>query len=172
MPTSAAGSDGPPGRRLSAARAATSAPAATLAACGFTLIELLVVVAIIAIASGGMVFALRDSASTQLDREAQRLASLLDAARAQSRASGRAVRWIPAEGGFRFDGLAADALPTRWLDGSTRAATAMPLVLGPEPLIGPQEVTLVSSADPTRRVRVATDGLGPFAPQTDAKAAR
>ena len=60
---------------------------------GFTLLELLVVVAIIAIASAGVSFALRDSADTQLEREAQRLAALLESARAQSRTSGRPVQW-------------------------------------------------------------------------------
>lgn len=132
---------------------------------GFTLIELLVVVAIVAIATAGVGFALRDSAYTLLDREAQRLASLLDAARAQSRASGRTVLWVPTTTGFRFDGLPADALPGQWLHTATRAATATPLVLGPEPVIAPQEVTLVSASDPSRRVRIATDGLRPFAIQ-------
>ena len=44
--------------------------AAGNSARGFTLIELLVVVAIIAIGSAGVSFALRDSAATQLEREA------------------------------------------------------------------------------------------------------
>ena len=60
---------------------------------GFTLLELLVVVAIIAIATAGVSFALRDSEATQLEREAQRLAALLESARAQSRSSGVPVRW-------------------------------------------------------------------------------
>jgi general secretion pathway protein H len=36
-------------------------------------------------------------------------------------------------------------------------------VLGPEPIIGPQAVTLSSGAQPGRSLRVATDGLRPFA---------
>src|SRR3954463_2541388 len=86
----------------------------------FTLIELLVVVAIIAIASAGVSFALRDSQATQLDREAQRLAALLESARAQSRSSGVAVRWYPVAGGFRFDGVPANSLPDRWLSETTQ----------------------------------------------------
>ena len=39
---------------------------------GFTLLELLLVVAIIAVASAGVSFALRDSGQTQLEREALR----------------------------------------------------------------------------------------------------
>ena len=55
--------------------------------------------------------AMRDSAQTQLEREAQRLAALLESARAQSRASGVPVRWQPTEAGFRFDGLPPENLP-------------------------------------------------------------
>ena len=36
------------------------------------------------------------------------------------------------------------------------------LVLGPEPIIGPQAVVLTSSLAPGRALRVATDGLRPF----------
>ena len=54
---------------------------------GFTLLELLVVVAIMALAMAGVGLALRDSGQTQLEREAERLAALLEAGRAQSRAS-------------------------------------------------------------------------------------
>jgi len=133
-------------------------------ACGFTLIELLVVIAIIAIASAGVTFALRDSADTRLEREAQRLAALLDSARAQSRSSGVPVRWTTTEGGFRFDGVTSRiALPTEWLYASTEARGQLPLILGPEPVIGRQEVLLTSSDSPARSLRVATDGLRPFA---------
>ena len=39
------------------------------------------------------------------------------------------------------------------------------LLLGPEPLIGAQQVLIVSQAHPERAVRVATDGLRPFSAQ-------
>ena len=45
----------------------------TKTAFGFTLLELLVVVAIMALATAGVGFALRDSAAGNLEREAQRL---------------------------------------------------------------------------------------------------
>ena len=45
-------------------------------------------VSIVAIASAGVAFAMRDSAQTQTEREAQRLSALLESARAQSRTSG------------------------------------------------------------------------------------
>ncbi|MDF1483725.1 prepilin-type N-terminal cleavage/methylation domain-containing protein [Ramlibacter sp. H39-3-26] len=134
---------------------------------GFTLIELLVVIAIIAFASAGVGLALRDGSQGGLDREADRLAALLEAARAQSRASGIAVRWVPVAGGFRFDGLPPGTLPAGWLDASTGVAGPGngTLVLGPEPLIGAQQVLLVSARQPDRVLRVATDGLRPFAVQ-------
>jgi general secretion pathway protein H len=137
--------------------------APTLAARGFTLLELLVVVAIIAIASAGVSFALRDSQATQLEREAQRLAALLESGRAQSRSSGIPVRWYATAGGFRFEGVPPNALPERWLSETTQVVGASTLQLGPEPIIGKQAVVLVSSGAPDRPLRIATDGLRPFA---------
>lgn len=131
---------------------------------GFTLLELLVVVAIIAFATAGVSFALRDTASVQLEREAQRLSAMLEAARIQSRSTGIPVRWYPVEGGFRFDGLAPAAHPDNgWLSATTQVQGSVTLVLGPEPIMGPQAVVLTSSAEPDRSLRVATDGLRPFA---------
>lgn len=130
---------------------------------GFTLFELLIVVAIIAIATAGVSFALRDSDATQLEREAQRLAALLESARAQSRSSGVPVRWHPTETGFRFEGVPPQALPDRWLAETTQARGNVTLILGPEPIIGRQQVILGSSTAPDRSLRIATDGLRPFA---------
>jgi general secretion pathway protein H len=129
---------------------------------GFTLLELLVVIAIIAIATAGVSFALRDSQAVQLEREAQRLAALLESARAQSRSSGAPVRWLPVAGGFRFEGAPPQTLPDRWLSDTTQVRGSAALLLGPEPIIGRQEVVLESSAAPGRSLRVATDGLRPF----------
>jgi general secretion pathway protein H len=121
-----------------------------------------VVVAIIAIATAGVSFALRDSESTQIEREAQRLAALLESARAQSRASGVPVRWTATPGGFRFDGVAPGTLPDHWLSPGTQVQGNTTLVLGPEPIVGRQEVVIASSNAPGRQVRIATDGLRPF----------
>jgi general secretion pathway protein H len=128
---------------------------------GFTLLELLVVVSIIAIASAGVAFAMRDSAQTQVEREAQRLAALLESARAQSRMLGIAVIWRSTGGGFRFDGLPKDALPGNWLDADTTATPTM-LELGPDPIIAPQTVTLGNARLAGVLWRVQTDGLRPF----------
>ncbi|WP_255357288.1 Tfp pilus assembly protein FimT/FimU [Xylophilus sp. Leaf220] len=129
---------------------------------GFTLLELMVVIAIIALSTAGVAFALRDGSQTQLEREAERLAALLDGARAQSRASGVPVRWRPTAQGFVFDGLPPGALPTGWLAPGVLVAGDAVLRLGPEPLIGAQQVLLYSAARPDRALRVATDGLRPF----------
>ncbi|HEY8047791.1 MAG TPA: GspH/FimT family pseudopilin [Ramlibacter sp.] len=129
---------------------------------GFTLIELLVVVAIIAIASAGVSFALRDSQSAQLEREGQRLAALLESARAQSRATGVPVRWQATDGGFRFDGLPPGTLPDQWLSPATHVQGNGTLVLGPDPIIGRQEIVIAESSAPDRQLRITTDGLRPF----------
>jgi len=163
MPTSAAGSSARC-RRKSGRRPGTT---------GFTLLELLVVIAIIALATAGVGLSLRDSGQAALDREAERLAALLESARAQSRASGVAVRWrVTPEGpgNFSFDGLPLGALPTAWLSGGITAQpigvdgrAAAALQLGPDPIIAAQQVLLTSQALPDRSLRVGTDGLRPFA---------
>lgn len=128
-------------------------------------------VALIAVASGLAALALRDPASTRLEQEAARLASLLESARTEARSLGLTVTWQPgsgdaaADGGgadFRFDGLpAADPLPTHWLSPGVVAQVvgAKALVLGPEPMIGAQRVILRLDA---QQAALATDGLGPF----------
>ena|SRR5450830_1069490 len=136
------------------------------ATAGFTLLELLVVVAIVAVVSAGVGLAMRDSSQVQLDRDAERLAALLESARARSRVMGSPVRWRANAGGFRFEGLPTSDLPEQWLDPDTEVvggAAAAPLLLGPEPIIGPQAVVLVSRAQPGKSVRLATDGVRPFA---------
>jgi general secretion pathway protein H len=134
------------------------------AALGFTLLELLVVIALIAIATAGASLAMRDSADSALDRDAQRLAALLETARAQARASERPVVWRTQPAGFVFDGLPPPGLPRQWL-ASTTQASAVPILLGPEPLIPPQAIALSSTTRPERRLWVVTDGLRPFTVQ-------
>ena len=147
---------------------------------GFTLIELLLVLLLIALVSGLVGLSLRDSGQASLEREAQRLAALLEAGRAEARATGVAVRFelvgrderptnpALADTQFRFVGLAPGSLPGsgtspgRWLDPAVAASidNATALRLGPEPLIGAQRISL--SLDGQTRV-LATDGLAPFA---------
>jgi general secretion pathway protein H len=49
--------------------------------------------------------------------------------------------------------------------GDSAAVGAVTLSLGPEPIIGPQELLLISSSQPGKSVRLATDGVRPFAVQ-------
>ena len=129
---------------------------------GFTLLELLLVVAIIAVASAGVSFALRDSGQTVLEREAQRLAALLESGRARSLASGVPVLWRVTPTGFVFEGLAAGSLPDAWLSQDVTVAGPAALLLGPEPIIGPQAVRLVLSKQRDQSLTVMTDGVRPF----------
>ncbi len=129
---------------------------------GFTLLELMVVVAIMALATAGVGLAMRDSTNSQLEREAQRLVALLESARAQSRMSANTVVWHATDTGFAFDGLPSAAMPSQWLGNDVREVVATHLVLGPEPIIGAQQLQLRSVAQPTLRVTIATDGVRPF----------
>jgi general secretion pathway protein H len=152
MPTSA------PGNR----HRLTRGPRAPSRRRGFTLIELLVVLAIIAIATAGVGLAMRDGSATRLDREARRLSALFESARAQSRMTGVAVVWHAVQGGFRFEGVPEGTLPAGWLHEGTMVHSAGRIVLGPEPIIGPQAVVLGSTEAPQRTLRIATDGVRPF----------
>jgi general secretion pathway protein H len=139
----------------------------SLSSAGFTLIELLVVVAVIAISAATISLALRDPAAAQLAREGERLAALFETARAESRATGLEVRWVPVQDAgddqFRFDGLPRQlALPRRWM-GEPLAVElgggARFIRLGPEPLIGAQRLQLSLGS---QRIELMTDGLAPF----------
>lgn len=129
---------------------------------GFTLLELLVVVAIMALATAGVGFALRDSTAGDLERDAQRLAALLESARAQSRMSGNPVRWHSTSTGFAFEGLPGSTLPDRWLYVDTRTTQTDMVNLGPEPIIGAQSIQVSSTSHPDRSLTVFTDGVMPF----------
>jgi general secretion pathway protein H len=151
MRTSAAGNKRPP------------APAR-----GFTLLELLVVVALIAVATAGVSLSLRDSADSALERDAERLAALLETVRAQARAHGMPVVWQTSSGGtgFEFAGLPPPGLPRTWLNSDTRAVPGVRVVLGPEPLIEPQALALSNANAPGKNLWVVTDGLRPFRVQS------
>ncbi|MEF7616406.1 prepilin-type N-terminal cleavage/methylation domain-containing protein [Aquincola sp. MAHUQ-54] len=135
---------------------------------GFTLIELLVVIALIAVAAGVASLALRDGSQVQLEREAERLAALLEGARAEARSAQLPARWEPTTGvdsdgtDFRFIGLPPSPdRPSHWMaDGVTvDIVGSLAVRLGPEPLIGAQRIVLRLG---DQRVDLATDGLGPF----------
>lgn len=132
-------------------------------AWGFSLLELLIVVSIIAVATAGVSLSLRDSAQATLEQEGERLAALLESGRARSRSSGVAIQWVVTDGGFRFQGPNPGDLSRPWLHPQTSVLwpNGQPrmLVLGPDPIIPPQSLTLVLEGN---SLVVNTDGLQPF----------
>jgi general secretion pathway protein H len=137
------------------------------------LIEVIVVMALIAIGTSLVALALRDGAQSRLDEEGARLSALLESARAEARASGITVRWMPSDANttdgtqFRFVGLPQGAeMPTRWLGEGVSAEIvgARALLLGPEPVLPAQRLVLHLD---DRRLVLASDGLAPFGPAAD-----
>ncbi|MCS4293690.1 general secretion pathway protein H [Comamonas sp. BIGb0152] len=132
---------------------------------GFSLMELLVVISLMALASAGVVFAMGDNSQDQLQREGQRLAAQLEAARAQSRASGQPVRWRADSQGFVIEGLQGGSRQGAWLHPPVAVRSSGDIILGPEALIGPQTVVLAYPGRSANSIAVATDGVRPFALQ-------
>jgi general secretion pathway protein H len=143
-------------------------------AAGFTLIEVIVVMALIAIGTSLIGLALRDGTQSRLDEEGARLTALLESARAEARASGITVSWVPAGAGatvddahFRFVGLPQGIeMPSHWLGEGVSAEVvgARALLLGPEPVLPAQRLILHLD---DRRLVLTTDGLAPFGPLID-----
>ena len=96
---------------------------------GFTLIEIMVVVVMIAVLSSILVIAIMPGDAALADKEARRLATLLELASAEARASGQGIAWSPERDGYSFwqrsdDGEWARFPDTsiyrrRWFDGQT-----------------------------------------------------
>ena len=133
---------------------------------GFTLLELMVVVAMIAITTAVVSFAIPDPSATRLEREAARLIALLESARTQARAGAMTVLWVPQPNGpeadYQFLGMPPALMPPlKWLEPDVKAevAGAKSIVLGPEPVIGAQSVILRLD---DKQIIISTDGLSAF----------
>ena len=131
---------------------------------GLTLLEVLVVLSIAARATAMAALALRDQGEQALQREGERLIALLEGQRAWSRSSGQAVRWVPVEGGFVFQGRAPTRPAERWLSQGVQVqwpptSAERALVLGPEPILAAQSVVLKLRE---QELRLSTNGLAPF----------
>jgi general secretion pathway protein H len=136
---------------------------------GFTLVELLMVLALIATCTTLLTLSLPEADHTRLQRDAQRLAAQLDAARAQSRASGQALWWQPTANGYRFlrqtrmDSPPRTTTQNPWLDPEVRMTQGPEsMLLGPEPVIQAYQLELTRG---NQRLRLASDGVGPFGVQ-------
>ncbi len=139
---------------------------------GFTLLELLVVLVIIGLATAGVSLALPDA--NPLERDAQRLAALLESARSQARATGMPVQWRATARGFEFSNAGRSFAggdeplsPRDWLSEGLQAqierpAGATTLQLGPEPIIAAQTLRLRLGE---RELRLVTDGFSAFSVQ-------
>ncbi len=69
---------------------------------GFTLVELLVTLLVMALLTGLAALALPQSGQESMQREAERLTALLDAAREQAADRGEPLAWAPGPGGYTF----------------------------------------------------------------------
>src|SRR6218665_2838870 len=99
----------------------------------------------------------------------------LDPPRARARAAGVPVRGRVLPQGFRSGGLRQDfrfeglrpsaqaALPSQWLDAGTVVHGQTVLQLGPEPLIGPQQVQISHPSYPGPSLPLLTHPVRPFA---------
>jgi len=131
-------------------------------AAGFTLLELLVVLAIIASASVAVVLSLRDSPQTRLQAEAERVIAVLEASRADARASNTAMRWHADDKGFQVHTLPANGTALQnmaWLHKGTQASPE-DVLISPEPMQARSRLTL--RHDSGASLSIGTDGSAAF----------
>lgn len=131
-------------------------------AAGFTLLELLVVLAIIASASVAVVLSLRDSPQTRLQAEAERVIAVLEATRADARASNTAMRWRADDKGFQVHTLPAYGPPVHnmaWLHKGTQASPT-DMLISPEPVQARSRLNLSHNSGAS--LSIATDGAAAF----------
>ncbi|MBS7350466.1 MAG: prepilin-type N-terminal cleavage/methylation domain-containing protein [Comamonas sp.] len=139
---------------------------------GFTLLELMLVMAIMAIVTAGVSLALPAPETRLLGQAGERLAAWLEVARAHSRASGLPVVLrlqtpsAPGQPALLWQGLPPQqSLPSQWEDASIQAAPAV-LILGPEPVLPPQQVRLFWQGKPGASLVIASNGAAPFTVQS------
>ena len=135
---------------------------------GLTLLELLMVLTVAAMATAAVSLSLRDPDQRALQREGERLAALLESGRAWSRSSGQVLRWTAGPDGFAFEGHTPKRAPEAWRTPGievqwTQVAQTRVLVLGPEPIIAPQTITLRLRQ---QQLTLSSDGLRAFEVRT------
>lgn len=95
-------------------------------AAGFTLIEVMVVVLIIGILATVLVIVAAPGDAATADREARRLAALLELAMGESRASGQSIAWSPERDGYSFWRRTDDGDWTRYPESSVYRQRSLP----------------------------------------------
>lgn len=123
---------------------------------GFTLIELMVVAALLSILAGAASVALQ-ALPKPVEKDAQRLAAVLDAQRAKSRSTGQPIFFKSQGNSYRVH--RGSAVTSERLSAGTTLAPA-DIKLGPEPVIEPQRVVLTDASGNAHAV--ITDGVRPF----------
>ncbi|MBT0569155.1 hypothetical protein KIK84_02345 [Curvibacter sp. CHRR-16] len=143
-------------------------------ALGFSLLEMLLVVSIVGFASTLVVLALRDAGQNRLSQLGLQVAASIEKARAQSRAQNTPLWWRTTSTGYAISATAKpanrwnqdkDAVP--WPDPDLQSDSE-PVLLGPEPVLQPTRIRLWLRSDPAHSVELSTDGLLPFALQSNA----
>jgi general secretion pathway protein H len=128
----------------------------------------MVVLVLVALTSGVVALSLRPSPRQQISREGERLALWLEAMRGQSRGQGRVIRvQVGRTGAQTVDARDPYARGERlnWMYADTVPVTEAMLTMGPEPVLPPQQLQLTHAGDGNVRVRVGTQGLGPWTAQ-------
>ena len=131
---------------------------------GFTLIELMVVLLVLALSSSLVVMGMRDTSQQTLEREADRLINVLEAARAQARGNGTALVWQSDERGYAISALTSPELQQPfqpWYTPGTRSEPSS-WVISAEPVQSAVRLTLLMESAPNARLSVATDGAASF----------
>jgi len=93
---------------------------------GFTLIEILVVLSIVGVISAVVLLATAPGGSAQTRTEARRLATLLELALAETRATGRSIAWSPTPDGYEFQRRTDDGEWRSFADDSPYRPRALP----------------------------------------------
>lgn len=133
---------------------------------GFTLLEVLVVMCIVGVIAAMAAMSVSSAGHARARDEARRLATLLELARSEARATGQSIAWLPLPGGYTFRRKADDGtwIPfaedspfrLRTLPGSLHLRAAR---LNAQPLRAEEFVVLTPyGASGDLQVTVADDG--------------
>ena len=135
---------------------------------GFTLIELLVVLLLVALGSSLVALSLRDTPQHLLEREADRLISVLENARAQARSRSTPLWWLADEQGYAIRPATAPSASSdtpaepdwqrlNWLTPGIHAEPPV-LIISAEPVQAPLRLQLIHTGAVTSRLTLGSDG--------------